>query len=214
MSQRWKSEVDRRKERERKERYIDTDLTLDILSSLEQCAFSLTQALQSDRHWKWVILSLHSALQGAMVCHLTGRRGTGALTEKWTAFPCNVFDSQKKLASSSKLFERLCGVAKRYENDVGQVIQISKEQKSAFRELHRFRNDYTHLTPRMRSSIARFHARWIVEEVIEMMRLIAADPYPFRKLKKPDKALLNSKIEQIRSLVKKQSGDAPIATGK
>ena len=63
-------------------KYVRTDECQDVLVSLEHCALSLRQARQSDRAWKWVILSLHSALQGAMVCHLSGTAQLGALTKK------------------------------------------------------------------------------------------------------------------------------------
>ena len=60
-------------------KYVRTDECQDVLASLEQCAFSLAQVRRSERAWKWVILSLHSALQGAMVCHLSGTEQLGAL---------------------------------------------------------------------------------------------------------------------------------------
>ena len=142
-----------------------------------------------------------------MVCHLTGIRETGALARKWTSFPRNVFNPRKKLASCSELFDRLCGNAQRFENGVGQVIQLSEKQESAFKALHRLRNDYAHLTPRKRSSIARFYAKLIVEEVIEVISLIAADPHPFREMGRTDKVTLNSKIAEIRSLVNERGAD-------
>ena len=63
------------------ETYAYTDTCQDVLGSLEHCELSLIQARNSDRAWKWVVLSLHSALQGAMVFHLTGSANLGALTE-------------------------------------------------------------------------------------------------------------------------------------
>ena len=67
------------------EKYVRTDERQDVLASLEHCALSLSQARQSDRAWKWVVLSLHSALQGAMVCHLSGTNQLGALTKECAA---------------------------------------------------------------------------------------------------------------------------------
>ena len=55
--------------------YARTDERRDVVASLEHCALSLTRAKESDGAWKWAILSLHSALQGAMVCHLSGTLG-------------------------------------------------------------------------------------------------------------------------------------------
>lgn len=60
--------------------YVQTDERQDVLASLEHCAVCLADTQRSDRAWKWVVLSLHSALQGAMVCHLSGTAQVGALT--------------------------------------------------------------------------------------------------------------------------------------
>ena len=42
----------------------------DVLSSVECCNYSLDMAELNFRAWKWVLLSIHSALQGSMVCLL------------------------------------------------------------------------------------------------------------------------------------------------
>ena len=60
--------------------YLHTDERHDVLASLEHCALCLASAERSSGAWKWVVLSLHSALQGAMICHLSGTAGVGALT--------------------------------------------------------------------------------------------------------------------------------------
>ena len=60
--------------------YVHTDERQDVLASLEHFAMCLAAAERSSSAWKWVVLSLHSALQGAMVCHLSGTAGVGALT--------------------------------------------------------------------------------------------------------------------------------------
>ena len=59
---------------------VQTDERQDVLASLEHCAICLADAERSEGAWKWVVLSLHSALQGAMVCHLSGTAEVGALT--------------------------------------------------------------------------------------------------------------------------------------
>ena len=62
--------------------YVRTDERQDVLASLEHCAICLADTERSDGAWKWVVLSLHSALQGAMICHLSGTDGVGALNSK------------------------------------------------------------------------------------------------------------------------------------
>ena len=101
--------------------YLRTDECQDVLSSLEQCVLSLAQARRSERAWKWVILSLHSALQGAMVCHLSGPDQLGALTKKNVAKLLEWYEkgfqdgvdesciptSNEFVANANELFERL-----------------------------------------------------------------------------------------------------------
>lgn len=62
--------------------YVRTDETQDVLASLQHCIMCLAETHSTPSTWKWVILSLHSALQGAMVCHLSGTVNIGALTPK------------------------------------------------------------------------------------------------------------------------------------
>ena len=59
--------------------FVRFDERQDVLLSLEHCAMSLCHTSQSKGAWKWVVLSLHSAFQGAMVCHLSGTMQIGAL---------------------------------------------------------------------------------------------------------------------------------------
>lgn len=67
--------------------YVRTDERQDVLASLQHCLLCLAETEHSAGTWKWVILSLHSALQGAMVCLLSGPANVGALTQdcasKW-----------------------------------------------------------------------------------------------------------------------------------
>ena len=64
------------------DKFIHFDECQDVLVSLEQCVTSLAQIRRTRCAWKWVVISLHSALQGAMVCHLSGTAQLGALAGK------------------------------------------------------------------------------------------------------------------------------------
>ena len=54
----------------------------DVLVSLDHCVMSLRQTKRSNGEWKWVVLSLHSAFQYVMLCHLEGTSLSGAIEEK------------------------------------------------------------------------------------------------------------------------------------
>lgn len=70
------------KEPKKKSEWLRIDEREDVIASLEQCCFGLEMVSSRPAAWKWVILSLHNALQGAMVCHLSGTAQLGALASR------------------------------------------------------------------------------------------------------------------------------------
>lgn len=61
---------------------LRVDERTDVLISLSLCLRCLKSLGDDPGFWKWAILSLHNALQGAMVCHLSGTAQLGALSDK------------------------------------------------------------------------------------------------------------------------------------
>ena len=60
--------------------WLTVDEATDVVASLRH-TFHLLKLVPTDLAvWKWVILSVHSALQGAMVCHLSGTANLGCLS--------------------------------------------------------------------------------------------------------------------------------------
>ena len=51
--------------------WLRTDEAEDVAGSIRHCIASYDLAAADPQAWKWVILAMHSALQGACVCHLT-----------------------------------------------------------------------------------------------------------------------------------------------
>ena len=190
--------------------FVHTDECQDVLASLEQCAFSLAQARQSERAWKWIILSLHSALQGAMVCHLSGTEGLGALekcsAEKWREWNTKsiqdgaedaVDPPRERLAGPNELFRRLHCSAARIEDGCGGVISITEQQNESFKRLQELRNEFTHFSPKG-WSIGLCGAKQVIDDVLNVISLITEDNWPFRHMSEQDRNILRSKIEEVR----------------
>ena len=59
--------------------WLEIDESTDVIASLTVCNKCLVEVAAEPAFWKWAILSLHNALQGAMVCHLSGTAQLGAL---------------------------------------------------------------------------------------------------------------------------------------
>jgi len=65
------------------ERWIKADEAEDVAGSVRHALRCRTLISQDDQAWKWLALALHSALQGACVCHLVGTAPpTGAVTNR------------------------------------------------------------------------------------------------------------------------------------
>lgn len=63
--------------------WIETDEAEDVAASVRHALRSLTMVADDPQAWKWVALALHSALQGACVCHLvTSATPIGVVTER------------------------------------------------------------------------------------------------------------------------------------
>ena len=210
--------------------YARTDERRDIVASLEHCALSLIRAKETDGAWKWVILSLHSALQGAMVCHLSGTAQLGALTkdsaDQWLQWHENDrsrdlehssdgaknlgnFGSSKdfdrgqpaeRVASAPELFRRLRCSSARIEYQCGAVQKITASQIKSFRRLHRLRNEFTHFHPKG-WSIEIHYMKTAIANVLDILTSISNDPWPFRHMSEDERDSLNSKIEAIRLLL-------------
>ena len=188
--------------------YIRTDERLDVLASLESCADNLARTRESDRAWKWVVLSLHSALQGAMVCHLSGGLQIGALTDKCAAAWLKWFHERnpdekaprKYLASAPQLLKRLTGSTRQYDIDCGGIVEVGESQKKSFESLHALRNEFTHLPPQ-HWSIEIELIRESAKGVLDILESIASDPGPFRHMEEIELSALQARIAEVRNLL-------------
>lgn len=73
------------------ENWIRTDGAEDVAGSIRHAILAAQFVAEDPQAWKWVCLSLHSALQGACVCHLTTtEEPRGAVTKsndaEWRAY--------------------------------------------------------------------------------------------------------------------------------
>lgn len=65
------------------EHWVRTDEVEDVAGSLRHVIRTANFVSSDPQAWKWIVLALHSALQGACVCHLTTTAApVGAVTER------------------------------------------------------------------------------------------------------------------------------------
>ncbi len=64
--------------------YFRTDEFEDVINSLELVELLSRDVNGHPQRWKWIVIAVHNALQGACICLLTNTAGTGALNGKST----------------------------------------------------------------------------------------------------------------------------------
>ncbi len=216
-------------------RCVRTDERQDVLASLEQCVLSLGQARRSDRAWKWVVLSLHSALQGAMVCHLSGTAQLGALSErsaaKWLEWHkrdrrgeiTRIQDGVDEFGDPIMLIER--------EEDqpprefVANADELFKRLSCPSLRIDNGCGGIIAITGKQRKSFNRLHKLrnefshfspkgWsielefiveVIDDILDVLCSILDDHWPFRHMPEEDKSALRSRMQEIRSIVSQGS---------
>ncbi len=140
--------------------YVRFNASYDLVSSLRQAARSLA-VLDEDDAWKWLVLSLHSAVQTFMACHLTASDGFGALKAhrndpKYKAVFCgqdsDLTEKEYDKIVAAAANERLAGF-KELLRRVAETIDVDAGDKAALDRLHKDRCEFAHYIPRHSWSI-------------------------------------------------------------
>ena len=209
---------------------VQTDERLDVLVSLEHCALSLIETKRSDRVWKWAVLSLHSALQGAMICHLSGTAQVGALTKRSASEWLNWHERdgrgeieyvehgldefglprlRPKHPSDNPPEDYVAGAKELFKRltsvssrleSAGELIVVTSKHRKSFRRLHDLRNTFTHFSPKGWSIDVEF-IRDAMRDVLDVIEHIEQDDWPFRHMEREDRTRLREKISELRLLL-------------
>lgn len=136
--------------------YLQTSEVDDVLGSLVHLRRCLSETNADPQSWKWVVLSLFSAVQCSIVCHAAGSTQTEVLTKQSATATLNWLDGSpevrgdfpdQKLAGPDTLYKRLNGSF----TDIppaGGVLKTDGKQDSSFLCIKSLRDDFNHFTPR------------------------------------------------------------------
>ena len=138
--------------------WLRTDEREEFVCALEYCAELTASLKDKTMSWKWLIIALHNALQGACVCALRGKDTTGisVLTKnsgkKMWQWLC--VDSRKnptpsmpeeRLAAMTQLYKRASNP--KYLPEPHTLPPNSLRGKDV-RRLNQLRNDFIHFVPK------------------------------------------------------------------
>lgn len=133
--------------------YFETNEAEDVLGSLRHLQLCLGQAAHDPQAWKWVVLSLFSAVQGSIVCHAAGTSKVQCLTDDSATKVLAWLEKrsgpmpEEKLAGPGTLFNRMNGTYSKFP-PYGGVITTSPECEQAFQRLKHLRDDLSHFSPK------------------------------------------------------------------
>ena len=198
--------------------YVDIDDQRDVITTLEICSLCLSKVSQNSSVWKWVIISFHNAIQGAMVCHLSGTANIGALNDnyvkKWVKRQEQIGNQINRgnstsgdgmpnrfLADAKELFNRLGSESNRKEAACGEIIPISHNQEKSYIWLHKTRNQLTHFSLNELS----IELKWlniVVIDLLEVIEKIAEDSWTFRSFSEREHKRLELTIANLRRQIK------------
>jgi hypothetical protein len=134
--------------------WVRVDTIDDVLSSLELVAFLAPLVDNKPSYWKWIIVSAHSALQGAMVCALVDSTNTdisvlsAKSAKKVVAWHNAEIETRgeypdERLADFSELLDRCINT-----DHSEPLLVLTPDALEDIRWLHgQFRNNFLHFRP-------------------------------------------------------------------
>ena len=150
---------------------------LDALASLELLAESLPKALITPHFWKWVVLSLHSALQAFMVLSLQGTNFLNVLSSKSAREWLEAYEGDStpqnplKLDAFPNLYSKIKSDTMLIWSD-SKVFIPSSSQDVSVNKLNAYRNDFIHYIPAEALIDMRVWAR-LVLDIVPIIEFLA-----------------------------------------
>jgi hypothetical protein len=189
---------------------IDIDEKDNSIDFLEKTAFFLEKVKEDINWWKWVIISLHGALYGFMVCALAGSAGFSTykddVTEKLLKYYSLSSKEQKKkgypnirkkLEYFLNLYERIKDIKHMKVLSIGKAFNPKTDQDSSVEKLNEVRNEFMHFDPKL----------WVLE-INGMPKIVAEimDIIYFLAFESNNIILNDSKKEEVDELIKGTRG--------
>jgi hypothetical protein len=134
--------------------WLRTDEIGELIDAIEFSAEVGTKVQTSISHWKWLILALHNALQGACTCALRGHDTSGllVLTKETARAVWTWLETTRQNPGAPKPEEKLAPMLDLYKRTRRQLpephrLLANSERDRDVRKLNDLRNTFTHFIP-------------------------------------------------------------------
>lgn len=191
--------------------YLSTDEQLDVLISLREALHQVQRVLDEPQCWKWAIVALVSATNGALTCNLTGTMLVGALKKPSRNLMINALQHATRsqglsdlpevyLEAPMKLLDMVSNTD-RFDPGSGPCLCISQDQRSAFEHLIVLRNAFMHFQPQSLSiAISDLPPTFLL--VIGIVKAIAADGHSLRHLCEESREEVSTTCDRLEQALK------------
>jgi hypothetical protein len=158
---------------------LEYDERLDAVASLEILAELLPRTLSIPHLWKWVLLSLHSALQGFMVLALQGTNALAVLTEETARAWMEAYEADS-LPTKRRRLDKFLALYEKIKSDAmltlahSKVFVPSPEQDANVVTLNSDRNSFVHYVPAQSLMDARVWTR-ITLDVVPIIEFLVLE---------------------------------------
>ncbi len=167
--------------------WIETNEQYDVAVSLNEVLRQLDRVASGDVYaWKWAVIALSCAANGALICILSGTMNIGALGDDDVATTIEAlqhdsivqFPKYAKLAPPHTLLKRARRADLRKEQ-AGSILKLNSSQTREFKKLVRLRNEFIHFAP-MGWAIETSGMTSMVERVLTIIEQVIKDDWSFR----------------------------------
>ena len=132
---------------------IITDEFEETVSALEATAHEFDRVQADPYRWKWVILTLHSALQGMMVLALQGSNGLRVLKPESTKRRLSAYESGELYPADLEM-DYFLGLYRKIKRNNDMLLYYDSKkftpkgtQGRSIKDLNHLRNRFVHFTP-------------------------------------------------------------------
>jgi hypothetical protein len=190
--------------------FFTTDTQKDVVESIE-AALEYSHRVSADPHkWKWFVIALHSAVQGAMVLVLERGNGLQALKARSREQWLKAYEARKELPDVElnyfmELYQDIkTDAALPYV--MSEKFFARKEHDSSMKKLNDLRNNWMHFTPKTWSIESLYVAR-TSQPVLEVLSFLLTRSQAFfwshpglAERARSVLASLSSKLQEIESI--------------
>ncbi len=174
-------------------KWMRYDERTNALDNLAKCYWHIKTVEKEKQNWKWVIITLHSAIYGFAISACRGTNSHSVI--------------EKTKAGTDRLIN-FGEAIKRCENplimraDIDyQDYKFSKQQKDSIRRLHKvFRNNFEHFTPKF-WSIELHEMPQMILDCLEVVRMLVIHPDVALRLKTSEFKKAKSYIYNCKKII-------------